>query len=205
MYLSRVKINTSIRNTRKFLGSLQVIHASVESCFADHDTTRKLWRLDYFCGQPYLLVLSREKPDFTSLVEQYGYAGEDGEIRDYQRVLDCLEDGKRFRFRLCANPVHSIKDEGGKRGKVVPHVTICQQEEWLEQKCEKLGFSLDEFLVVQRELKRFTRQGKPITLHTAVYEGILTIRQAEIFRETLVQGIGRAKSYGCGLLTLARL
>ena len=49
MQLSRVKINTTKKkNTIKFLSSPQVIHASVEGCFADADTTRKLWRLDYF-------------------------------------------------------------------------------------------------------------------------------------------------------------
>ena len=84
-------------------------------------------------------------------------------------------------------------------------MTVRQQEAWLEEKCVKIGFLLDESIIVQRELKRFTRQGKYVTLHTAVYEGILTVCQADIFRETLVRGIGRAKSYGCGMLTLARL
>ena len=205
MYLSRIKINTTIRNTIKFLSSPQVIHASVEGCFADSDMTRKLWRLDYFQGQPCLLLLSQEKPDFTNLVAQFGFEGDCGETRNYQRVLDSLENGKKYRFRLCANPVYSLKDEAGKRGKVVPHVTVRQQEAWLEAKCAKSGFSLDEAALVQRELKKFTRQGKYVTLHTAVYEGILTVRQADVFKGTLVQGVGRAKSYGCGLLTLARL
>lgn len=206
MQLSRVKINTTKKkNTIKFLSSPQVIHASVEGCFADADTTRKLWRLDYFRGQPCVLILSQEKPDFTNLIEQFGFDGDHGETRDYQRVLDGLRNDAKYRFRLCANPVYSLKDEAGKRGKVVPHVTVSQQEAWLEEKCVKSGFSLDETVIVQRELKRFTRQGKYVTLHTAVYEGRLTVCQAEAFRETLVRGIGRAKSYGCGLLTLARL
>lgn len=205
MYLSRVKINTTVRNTIKFLSSPQVIHASVEGCFNDDDTTRKLWRVDCFRGQPCLLVLSQEKPNFAQFIAQFGFEGDCGETRDYQCVLDCVENGKKYRFRLCANPVYSLKSENGKRGKVVPHVTVRQQEAWLEEKCVKIGFSLDESFIVQRELKRFTRQGKYVTLHTAVYEGILTVCHADIFRETLVRGIGRAKSYGCGMLTLARL
>ncbi len=205
MYLSRVKINNGIRNTIKFLSSPQIVHASVEGCFASEEQTRKLWRLDYFRGQPYLLLLSQEKPNFTNLIKQFGYVGEQGEIRTYQHLLDSLQSGSRYRFRLCANPVHSLPSEMGKRGKVVPHVTVKQQQEWLEQKCAKLGFALDESVIVQRELKRFSRQQKYVTLHTAVYEGILTICDADVFRTALIQGIGRAKSYGCGLLTLGRL
>jgi CRISPR system Cascade subunit CasE len=150
-------------------------------------------------------VLSQEKPDFTKFIAQFGFEGNHGETRGYQRILDSLKNGAKYRFRLCANPVYSLKGEAGKRGKVVPHVTVRQQEAWLKEKCVKLGFSLDESVIVQRELKKFTRQGKYVTLHIAVFEGILTVCQADVFKETLVQGIGRAKSYGCGLLTLARL
>ena len=37
------------------------------------------------------------------------------------------------------------------------------------------------------------------------FEGILEISDEEVFKQTLVDGIGREKAYGCGLLTLARL
>ncbi len=205
MYLSRVKINTSIRNTIKFLSSPQVVHAAVESSFADSDQTRKLWRLDYYQGQPYLLLLSQNKPDFAGLIAQFGYADMPGEMRDYQKVLDILQNGQQYRFRLCANPVYSVKQGDGERGKVVPHITIDQQEAWLERKSERGGFTLNEFTIMQRGIKKFTRQHKYVTLSMATYEGVLKIKDVELFRTTLLQGIGRAKSYGCGLLTLAKL
>lgn len=37
------------------------------------------------------------------------------------------------------------------------------------------------------------------------FEGVLTITEAELFRKALIDGIGRAKAYGCGLMTLARI
>lgn len=205
MYLSRVRINNNKRDTIKFLSSLQVIHAAVEGCFADVDQSRKLWRLDYLQNQPYLLLLSQEKPDFAELVKQFGYDGDTGESRDYQGLLDSLKMGAQYRFRLCANPVVSLNVEPGKRGKVVPHVTIEYQEEWLRKRADAIGSSLDSFSVVQRGVKRFFRNGKKVTLHTADYEGILTITDADLFRKALTNGIGRAKSYGCGLLTLGRV
>lgn len=205
MYLSRVRINKEIRTSMKFLGSLQVMHAAVEGCFAAGDTSRKLWRLDYFHGQPYILVFSQEKPDFAHLAEQFGYAGDVGEIRDCQNLFQMLANGQRYRFRLCGNPVHSIKEGNRERGKVVPHVTVPQQEDWFRAKSETAGFLPESFAVVRRDIKKFTRKGKLVTLHTAVFEGILQITDAESFRRTLCAGIGRAKSYGCGLLTLGRV
>ena len=205
MYLSRVRINKNIRTSMKFLGSLQVMHATVEGCFEAGDASRKLWRLDYLHGQPYLLVFSQKEPDFSHLVEQFGYAGDAGEIRDCKKLFQILANGQRYRFRFCGNPVHSIKDGKYERGKVVPHVTVPQQEDWFRKKSKDMGFLSESFAVVQRDIKKFARNGKLVTLHTAVFEGILQITDADRFRQTLCAGIGRAKSYGCGLLTLGRL
>lgn len=205
MYLSKIKLNTKKRNTVKFLGSLQVAHAAIEAAFADDDDTRKLWRLDYYQGQPCVLLLSINKPALSGFIEQFGDLSDPEEIRDYQKILDMIETGGVYRFRLCANPVHSIKQAAATRGKVLAHVTTAQQEEWLQNKSTQLGFSLLQAAVVQREIKRFKRQVKYVTISMATYEGILKIEDAEVFREILVKGIGRGKSYGCGLLTLARL
>ncbi len=42
-----------------------------------------------------------------------------------------------------------------------------------------------------------------VTLTTVTYDGILQITDADAFRRALTNGIGHAKAYGCGLLTLA--
>lgn len=205
MYLSRIKLNIGERNTIKFLSSLQVAHASVAASFNVDDQTRKLWRLDYFHGYPYVLILSCNKPNLTSFMSQFGNVNEPAEIRDYQKVLDILRDGQYYRFRLCANPVYSSKRGTDERGKIVPHITVAQQEAWLKDKSETLGFSLGEYAVVQRDVKKFLRQHKYVTLSTATFEGILEIKDVSVFKNTLIKGIGRAKSYGCGLLTLGKL
>jgi CRISPR system Cascade subunit CasE len=44
-----------------------------------------------------------------------------------------------------------------------------------------------------------------VTLGVATFEGQLLVEDAEVFRSTLCSGIGRARAYGCGLLTLARV
>jgi CRISPR system Cascade subunit CasE len=205
MYLSRIKLNTEERATIKLLSSPQVVHATIEAAFIETQKTRKLWRLDYFKGHPYVIILSQDKPNLTQFNTQFGYPDLPGEIRDYQKVLDILKEGQLYRFRLCANPVYSVSQGEGKRGKVMAHVTIAQQEEWLKSKSEKLGFGLEQFAVVQHAIKHFTRQHKYVTLSMATFEGVLQIKNVALFKNTLINGIGRAKAYGCGLLTLARL
>ncbi|MFI6713611.1 type I-E CRISPR-associated protein Cas6/Cse3/CasE [Nonomuraea sp. NPDC050478] len=46
---------------------------------------------------------------------------------------------------------------------------------------------------------------QPVVLSTATFEGKLRVTDTAAFTERLLGGIGPAKSYGCGLLTLAPL
>ena len=46
---------------------------------------------------------------------------------------------------------------------------------------------------------------KPITLVTARFDGVLCVTDVNKLRHALVHGIGHAKAFGCGLLTLAPL
>ena len=107
---------------------------------------------------------------------------------------------------MCANPVRSVKAEAGSkdRGKVCA-LNVEQQKQWLLERAEKWGFSLDErFELVARDLKRFPHGERAVTLSVAFFEGLLTVRDAAILRKAMIVGIGRAKAYGCGMLTLAR-
>lgn len=44
---------------------------------------------------------------------------------------------------------------------------------------------------------------KPVTVLAVTFEGRLQVTDPDALRRTLTQGIGRARAYGCGLLTLA--
>ena len=57
--------------------------------------------------------------------------------------------------------------------------------------------------MTRREVLRFRRQGSTVTLAVAQVDGVIQIQDADAAREALVHGIGPAKGYGCGLMTLA--
>ena len=89
------------------------------------------------------------------------------------------------------------------------HITVEQQLKWLEDRSGSHGFSLasddDGFVQVsvsQRRTERSRREGSDVTICTAVYDGILRVEDADAFRHALGFGIGRAKGFGCGLLTI---
>ena len=199
------------------LASPHVLHSAVESGFPrtlDENRERILWRVDYVRDRCYLLVLSAKQPDFLHITSQFGYEllEQRWETRNYNPLLARLQPGQVWRFRLRANPVHSSckeKNEASGRGKVFAHVTQQQQRQWLMARAQPGGFSLDEntFDVVHTEWKKFrkaNRSSHEVALRTADFEGILTISDVETFKDALLSGIGRAKAYGCGLLTIAR-
>jgi len=228
MFLSRVRLNPARRSARPVLASPHVLHAAVLAAFPDpspRDTGRVLWRLDTTPTAATVYVVSPERPDFTHLVEQAGWPSlpESWEARPYSPLLDGLVVGHRYRFRLTANPVRSTRPsdaERGERGKVFGHVTSAQQEDWLLSRASRLGFTIAEtatghdlegnstvplphFAVTHSESLSFSRRETRVTLRVATYDGLLEVTDPDAFRHALTHGIGRAKGYGCGLLTIA--
>jgi len=188
----------------------QVLHAAIEGCFPDKaEKNRKLWRLDHLRDCMYLLLLSAETPDFTELARQFCSEGVTGETKDYTHLLNSVRDGARLRFRLRANPTHSVTRANESRGKVYAHITVEQKLNWLIKKAQSCGFWLDErlFDVVETDYLRFWRSKTtpPVEIGVAVYEGQLEVVDRDLFTHALTHGIGRAKAYGCGLLTVASL
>lgn len=211
MYLSRVEINPYRRETARALSSPQIMHAAVMASFPSFSDSpgRVMWRVDRLGSATYIIVQSDIKPDFSHILDQFGRPAADAgwETVDYDSFLSKLENGQIWRFRLKANPTHSLPSNEGHRGKVVAHVTEAHQMSWLLSKAEKLGFSIldDNIIIRHRGTSTFDHNGGKITLVTATFEGILKIEDIELFRSCMVDGIGRGKAYGCGLLTLARI
>ena len=218
-YFSKFLINPQRRGARKLLSSPQALHAAVMATIPPDvkpEYGRILWRLDITGHQYVLYVLSPEKPDFSALVEQAGWDTRPGESAHCGRLLAKLENGQEWGFRLTANPV---KRQRGKGDKILPHVTPAQQSAWLRERAQQWGFEVipaegqeleDAPTVTGRNDLSFSRRDTGghvgrITLRKAQFDGALRITDAELFRKALVNGMGRGKAYGMGLMTLAPL
>jgi CRISPR system Cascade subunit CasE len=217
MHLTRFDINGARRGARDLLASPQKLHAAVLAAFppaapASEGRERVLWRVDQHQHQTVLYLVSPRRPDLTHLVESVGWPNTHGwDTRDYTPLLDRLTRGTPWAFRLTANPVSSRrKTEDSPRSQRFGHVTVAQQTEWFLAHADRHGFTVPtgvdkepDVAVRGRQTLRFARHGRTVTLSTAVFEGRLEITDPGALRTSLVRGIGPAKAYGCGLLTLA--
>ena len=108
MYLSRVELDPTRRSTMAALSAPQKLHGAVESAFAG-ERRRRLWRLDRLGERLYLLLLSEDAPELSGVVEQFG-TGAAAETRSYDPLLQRVEPGSSWQFRLTANPTKCCKD-----------------------------------------------------------------------------------------------
>jgi CRISPR system Cascade subunit CasE len=140
-----------------------------------------------------------------------------------------LQQGQLLGFSLRANPVVTISKEGKKyRHDVVEHEKQqsgfyqlpkaerpLQQEivkkscqKWLMARAEKNGFEvLDEQLLVDGYYKHNSHSGrsKNVRFSSVDFEGVIRVLDLQLFQKTLFEGLGRSKSFGCGLMLIRRI
>ncbi len=220
MFLTQMPLNPQRRTTRELVSSPQRMHAAVLSGFLPGTAERErvLWRLDESDRHTLnLFIVSATEPSLEAMVEQAGWQTQPvWRSADYRRFLERLEGGQRWVFRLRANPVISVRPANGGRGQRVPLARVTEQEAWLLERAPRLGFTVVEgdqgrpnLQVSDRRRDAFRRGWGPdartVTLATARFDGVLEVSDPSALRSTLVQGVGSAKGYGCGLMTLARI
>jgi len=179
--------------------------------------------------QVIVYVQSILEPDWRCLEGLDGYLfasqGEPGAVyKDISRAYALLQDSQTLSFRLRANPTKRIGRGAGEgmAGKRVGLVREEEQTAWLERKGRTGGFALLSSgqtgglvesrqplaVEVRTEGKQTGRKRDHTHAHTmthlsVLFDGRLRITDAEAFRETLLRGIGSAKAYGFGLLSIA--
>ncbi len=196
-------------------------------------TERVLWRVEhespYRVG---VLVLTESKPSWEHLVEQGGWPSADGPqalVRPYEPLLHRIASGAQFAFRLCANPVsttrhpakpssaqqQSLASAARPRGVRVAHTTAAHQLAWLTDRIERWGFEILETTAGFPDVRLAARKRlvfdkssrgdskRRVVIETATYEGRVRVIEPDAALATLLSGVGHARAYGCGLVTLA--
>lgn len=178
-------------------------------------------------GQIIALVQSTIVPDWSALPAGYlqgdewlGTHPDSKPIAERYRALDA---GDVLRFRLRANPTRKIHTTGetrtpgtrptGPNGTRKP-LTRDELPAWLERKAGQHGFRLIDArnqpdpISGKEQLGRKPdpRDGEKrmrMTHAAVLFDGELEITDADLFRDALWGGIGPAKAYGFGLLSIA--
>ena len=134
------------------------------------------------------------------------------------KALSCLREGQILRFRLRANASRKVDTKSGpdgrrRNGRRVPLRLDAERIDWLRRKGEQSGFRLVEgnafhgspAVSMSSGEKETGRSGRRIlTIESVQFDGLLEVMDADRFRLAICAGIGPAKPYGCGLLSIAR-
>ena len=119
-----------------------------------------------------------------------------------------LRQGQALRFRLTGNPIKTIKDDTGRqnaRGAVkscrVPLILEEQQLQWLHRKLHNTASIEAAVIHAQRPLY-FRKDSKAGKIVTVTFDGLLRVLDPELLWLQMQHGIGPAKSFGCGLLSV---
>ena len=209
IYLSQLTLNPSNRMAQRESHNPYQLHRTLMNGFGDNikrEDANLLHRLEIHphTGGMTLLAQSTVEPNWRALVD----AGQGHYLLSPPKCkpIDLrLEDGRALRFRLVANPtVKKVRrDENGKRrnSNRVPLVHEEKQIKWLYDKGELYGFKVINVGISQ--IRKQNVRKKDITIYTVQFDGLLQITEAEKFIEAVQTGIGPAKAFGCGLLSLA--
>ncbi len=215
MHLSRLRLNPGHRQVQRELADAYERHRTIMSGFPANlpADERVLHRLEVHprTGAVTLLVQSVYRPDWTLLETKPRYLVDSPQIKTFEPRF---HPGQLLRFRLQANPTIKRKREGRKNSNRVPLKREEKQLAWLIRKGEQHGFQIptssDGVPLVrvarigeQRGRIHRDNQRHPFTLYVVQFDGILRVTDPDALARAVIQGIGPAKSFGCGLLSLA--
>jgi CRISPR system Cascade subunit CasE len=205
--LSRLLLNPRSHQVVSEMERPYELHRTVMRAFPDAEhggPGRVLLRTDEAAdgGGPVLLVQSEKVPDWSHVQGLPGYLLATPETRtDYPPAFS---HGQTLIFRLRANPTRRDKDTKKREGVLTEE----KQREWLVRKGQTGGFEVLSVSVTDESFKRASRgrpgeEVKPMS-HLAVrYDGVLRVTDPDVFRETIIAGIGSGKAFGFGLLSVA--
>lgn len=211
-YLTRIELDPYKKLTQLALNNANMFHGAIEKTF-DNTEERKLWRVDSLRGRRYLMIVSSSCPDFTPLLHQFAPDGAESQTKSYDAFLDSIEEGSKWNFRLCGVPLVSKKmpDNPMGTGKRFAIIKEEEQKEWLFKKGALHGFTVDpDRLLVLDKGPADLRKGAGDDRHEfkirkVVFDGVLTVTDPDAMRLALVNGIGRERAFGGGMITIAPL
>lgn len=201
MFLSQLNLKRLDRVAMKALADVYRLHQLVMKGFSAYSSTdRVLYRVEpeERNGQVTILVQSLQMPDW-SCFNDANNGVVSARFKDFSTVFKVSD---AFYFRLRANPV--VTRDGKRHGLIRDESLL----EWLGKKEKAIGARFRSMSVIDEGYVNGNKgnQGKMhrMSLKIARFEGVLEVVDPVVFGETFSCGIGPAKAFGCGLLSLAR-
>lgn len=231
LFLSRLMLDLHSRQVRYELTQPYEMHRTLMRAFPQAVSKQTgaraqfdvLFRADVneTCQRVTVIVQSAAQPDWSELPREYVVDSPESKPFDPPFTV-----GQRLRFRLRANPTKKIESASKterlagvkKNGK---RIGLFQENElvaWLLDKGQHGGFTIPgkwreengvripdfRMEVIREGWVRCGKEGhRDGEIFAVRIDGLLTVTDPVVFRQTLAQGIGPAKAFGFGLLSIA--
>ncbi|CAM6288038.1 type I-E CRISPR-associated protein Cas6/Cse3/CasE [Citrobacter sedlakii] len=210
MYLSRITLSTGQLSPSQLLHMVErgeyIMHQWLWALFPDEQERQFLYRREEVQGAFRFFVLSVNPPASSELFHT--------ECRTF---FPDLHTAQRLRFTLRANPTickagkrHDLLMDAKRQMKADPDtqdIWLHQQQvalAWLARQGEHNGFSLQGASVdayrQQQVIRGKSRQA--IQFSSVDYSGTLEINDPGLFLQRLIQGYGKSRAFGCGLMLI---
>jgi CRISPR system Cascade subunit CasE len=189
---------------------------ATEHAERSRETFAVLHRVDvhWRTGELQLLVQSNVPPRWD-LPPRYLTEVPDGlsvVCKPVHEAYAAIAAGGRYVFRLRANPtrkIHPDRESVGPRdnGRRVDLRSDEERLAWLGRKGQDHGFVVVSTLSTVSKTSGWGDRaggGRRLTFAAVVFDGLLEVRDPDRFRLALRDGIGSAKAFGFGLLSLAK-
>jgi CRISPR system Cascade subunit CasE len=224
MYLSRLVLNLRNDQVRKDISHPYEMHRTLLRAYPDDLSTqlntpnsapmaefggkaeRLLYRVesDSRTGVPTVLVQSHLAPNWTQLPAGYLLEDEGRANPQVKQLQLALHNGQFLAFRLLANPTKRLSKslaQGREKSKRVELYKLDEQLAWLNRKAEAHGFQVVS--AIPNRQQKMSDAHHALTFLSVQFDGSLVITDAARLSEAVHNGIGSAKAFGCGLLSLA--
>ena len=216
LYLSRLMLNTRNNRIQMANARAQIMHYILLDAFerVDSETPRSdaglLYRLerDGPTDEQQLLVQSKSKPHWAFAERDRLLIDNGADVKEISPIFDAFTEGRRLRFRVLLSARSRLPPINGARGQHRNNVDLPDVIEWFRSREERLGFALtvDSEGAIQLTVSRKQFVGISANQRQGVTgcatDGILAITDKEAFERSVRDGIGTAKTYGFGLLSL---
>lgn len=206
LWLTRLIVDTRHRAVRADLSDAVLLHKRVMTLVPDglgeqaRARTGVLFRLEENRSGISLLIQSQVHPDLDRLPAGYGTAA----VKDLAPLLSHLSPGLPVHYRIAANASKRLAkaDDHHKAKQVIP-LTGTAADEWRSRKAATCGLGLSSLLATPMPSSIGKADQGRVRHSVTRFDGLAVVADVERLRTAIKEGIGRGKSYGCGLLSLA--
>ncbi|MDI5968611.1 type I-E CRISPR-associated protein Cas6/Cse3/CasE [Streptomyces sp. SL13] len=215
-WLARLALDTSRTDVREELRNAVAMHRRVMSLFPDLPELQEarshfgvLHRVEQAERQAVLMVQSNRETALDRLPNGYTV---NSASRNIEPLLEALAHGRRLHYRCDANPIRRPGHTTRELYKNLPPVVALHghhADDWWHRRASLAGLKVHTHLSHPLDAA-VGRRGKggdaqKVRHHRVRFEGTAEIVDPDALRAAMTGGIGRGRSYGCGLLTIAPL